>query len=87
MGEEEVTHPIGHDRAKMTMRKGRAKEGSSSQSESSAALGVMTSTLKKLNTSFGKAQLWKQWNKLKDCSTANMDEKELKIHRVTLQLI
>jgi hypothetical protein len=82
-----VTHPIGHDRAKMTMRKGRAKEDSSSQSESSAALGVMTSTLKKLNTSFDKAQLWKQWNKLKDCSTANMDEKELKIHRVTLQFI
>jgi hypothetical protein len=47
----------------------------------------MMFTLKKLSTSFTKAELWKQWNKLKDHSTTNMDEEELKIHRETLQLI
>jgi hypothetical protein len=51
------------------------------------AVGDMMFTLKKLSTSFTKAELWKQWNKLKDHSTTNMDEEELKIHRETLQLI
>jgi hypothetical protein len=31
--EEEVTHLIGRDRVKVTVRKGKEKEGSSSQSE------------------------------------------------------
>jgi sugar/nucleoside kinase (ribokinase family) len=49
---------------------------------------VTMSTLKRLSTSFvAKAQLWKQWNKLKDCSTVNMNEEELKIYRETLQII
>jgi hypothetical protein len=50
--EEEVTHPIGRDRAKAATRKGQGKKASSSQSESSSAVGGMMSTLKKLNTSF-----------------------------------
>jgi hypothetical protein len=50
-------------------------------------VGVMMSTLNRLSTSFTKAQLWKQWNKLKDYSTVNMDEDKLKIHREALQLI
>jgi hypothetical protein len=82
-----VTHPIGQDRAKAMARKGTGNEGSSSQSESSSTVGDMMPTLKKLSISFAKAQLWKQWNKLKDHSTVNMDEKELKIHREALQLI
>jgi hypothetical protein len=45
------------------------------------------STLKKLSTSFAKLHLWKQWNKLKDRFTVNMDMEELKVHRETLQLI
>jgi hypothetical protein len=44
------------------------------------------STLKRLSTSFANVQLWKQWNKLKNRSTANMDEEELKIHHETLHL-
>jgi hypothetical protein len=57
--EEEVTHPIGQDRAKAATQKGKVKEGLNSQSESSSAVGGIMSTLKKLNTSFAKAQLWK----------------------------
>jgi hypothetical protein len=55
----EVTHPIGQDRAKAVARKGKGKrkEGSSSQSESSSALGGIMSTVKKLSTSFVKAQI------------------------------
>jgi hypothetical protein len=39
--------------------KGQRKEGSSSQSESYSTVGGMISTLKKLNTLFANAQLWK----------------------------
>jgi hypothetical protein len=67
--------------------KGKGTEGSSSQSESSSKMGGIMSTLKKLSTSFIKAQIWKQYNKFRDCSTANMDVEELMIHRETLRLI
>jgi hypothetical protein len=36
------------------------EEDSSSQSESFSVVDVMMPTLKKLNTSFAKTQLWKQ---------------------------
>jgi hypothetical protein len=55
--EEEVTCPIGRDRVKATARKGKEKEGSSSQSESSSAVGGIMSTLKKLSTTFAKTQM------------------------------
>jgi hypothetical protein len=48
--EEEVTRPIGRDRAKAAARKGKAKEGSSSQNESSPVMVDIMSTLKKLST-------------------------------------
>jgi hypothetical protein len=74
--EEKVSHPMDQDRAKAATLMGerKGKEGSSSQRESSSAMGGMMFTLKMLNTLFAKAQLWKQWNKLKDSFTANMDE-------------
>jgi hypothetical protein len=53
--EEKVTHPIG--RAKTVARKRRVKEDSSSQSGSSSVMGGIMSTLKKLNTSFPRAQI------------------------------
>jgi hypothetical protein len=55
--EEKVTHPIGRDRAKTVARKRRVKEDSSSQSGSSSVMGGIMSTLKKLNTSFPRAQI------------------------------
>jgi hypothetical protein len=82
--EEEVTHPIGRDRVKVAAQKGKGNEGSNSQNESSFIVGDIMSTLKRLSTSFANAQLW---NKLKNRSTTNMDDEELKIHHETLQLI
>jgi hypothetical protein len=58
-----MTRSMGCDRAKAAAQKGQ--EDSSNQSEYSSVVGDMMSTLKKLNTSFTKAQLWQQWNKLK----------------------
>jgi hypothetical protein len=57
--EEEVTHPIGQDRAKLAVRKGKGKEDSNSQSESSSVIGSIMSTLKKLSTTFTKAWMCK----------------------------
>jgi hypothetical protein len=55
--EEEVTHPIGRDRGKTTTRKGKENEASSSQSMSFFSIGGVISTLKKLATSFTRAQM------------------------------
>jgi hypothetical protein len=82
-----VTRPIGQDRVKVAARKGKEKEDSSSQSESSSAMGDIMSNLKKLSTSFTKTQMWKQYNKLWNRSTVNMDDEELTSHREALRLI
>jgi hypothetical protein len=50
-------------------------------------MGGIMSTLKKLSTSFTKAQMWKQHNKLWDRSTVNMYNEELMSHREALRLI
>jgi hypothetical protein len=55
--EEDVTRLIDRDRAKAAAWKG--KEDSNSQSKFFTAVGGMMSTLKKLITSFAKAQLRK----------------------------
>jgi hypothetical protein len=85
--EEEVTHPIGQDRAKTVMRKGKGKEDLNSQSGSSSAIVDIMSTLKKLDTSFTRAQMWKQYNKLCEVNIADMDVDELTSHREALRLI
>jgi hypothetical protein len=53
--EEEVTHPIDQDRAKLVVWKGKGNEGAYSQSESFFTMGDIMPTLKKLNTTFTKA--------------------------------
>jgi hypothetical protein len=55
--EEEMTHPIGRNRAKSAARKEKGKKDSSSQSESSSIIGGIMSTLKKLSTTFTKAHM------------------------------
>jgi hypothetical protein len=50
-------------------------------------MGSIMSTLKKLSTSFTKMQMWKQYNKLQDRSTMNMDGETLASYRETLRLI
>jgi hypothetical protein len=85
--EEEVTRPIDRNRAKTAARKGKRKEDSSSQSGSSSTIGGIMSTLKKLGTSFTRAQMWKQYNKLREANTADMGAEELASHREALRLI
>jgi hypothetical protein len=85
--EEEVTRPIGRDSAKMAARKEKWKEDSSSQSGSSSAMGGIMSILKKLGTSFIRAQIWKQYNKLHEANTMDMDTEELMSHWEALRLI
>jgi hypothetical protein len=85
--EKEVSHPIGQDRAKTAARKEKEKEGSSSQSGFSFSMGGIMSTLKKLDTSFTRAQMWKQYNKLRETNTVDMDVEELVSHREALRLI
>jgi hypothetical protein len=42
------------------------------------------STLKKLGTSFTRAQIWKQYNKLCETNTVDMDVEEWTNHREAL---
>lgn len=84
--EGEVSRPMGRDRSKAAARKAKGKGGSSSQggSESSGG-GGMFKSLCKVTKQFAKAQLWKQWNKLKDRSTDNMTDAEKKVHQRALK--
>jgi hypothetical protein len=52
-----VTHPTGQDKDKTVMWRGKGKEDSSSQIESSSVMCDIMSTLKKLSNSLAKAQL------------------------------
>jgi hypothetical protein len=82
-----VTRPIGRDRAKTAAWKGKWKEDSSSQSGSSSAMGDIMSTLKKLGTSFTRAHMWKQYNKLREANTTGMDAEELTSHWEAMRLL
>jgi hypothetical protein len=67
--------------------KEKGKEDSSSQNMSSFSMGGIMSNLKKLGTSFNRAQMWKQNNKLRDVNTEDMDAEKLVSHREALRLI
>jgi hypothetical protein len=45
------------------------------------------SILEEISTTFIKVQLLKQWDKMKERSTVDMDEEELKKHRLALKII
>jgi hypothetical protein len=69
------------------VRKGKGKKDSSSQSGSSSAICGIMSTLKKLGISFTRAQMWKQYNKLREVNTVDMYDEELVSHQEALRLI
>jgi hypothetical protein len=50
-------------------------------------MGSIMSTLKKLDTSFTRVQMWKQYNKLHETNTADMNTEELASHQEALRLI
>jgi hypothetical protein len=54
---------------------------------SSSSIGDIMSTLKKLDTSFTRVQMWKQYNKLREANTADMNVEELVSHQEALRLI
>jgi hypothetical protein len=85
--EEEVTRPIGWDRAKTTALKGKGKEGSSSQSGSSSSMSGIISTLKKLVSLFNRAPMCKHYNKLCEVNSADMNAEELMSNQGALILI
>jgi hypothetical protein len=45
------------------------------------------SILEEISTTFIKVQLLKQWDKMKERSTVDMDEEELKKHHLALKII
>jgi hypothetical protein len=71
----------------MAARKGKGKKDSSSQSGSSSTICGIMSTLKKLGISFTRAQMWKQYNKLREVNTVDMYDEELVSHQEALRLI
>jgi hypothetical protein len=85
--EDDVTHTIDRDRAKTIAQKGKGKENLSSQIGFSSRMGDIMSAINKLSTSFTRAQMWKQYNKLHTMNTTDMDVEELVTHREVLRLI
>ena len=82
--EEEVSRPMGRDRAKAAARKGKGK-ASSSGSDSMTGMGGMLKNLCKVSKRYATAKMFQQWNKLKDRSTDNMTESEKRVHQRAIQ--
>jgi hypothetical protein len=54
---------------------------------SSYSIDDIMFTLKKLDISFTRVQMWKQYNKLREVNTTNMDVEEFASNREVLRLI
>jgi len=82
----EEERPIGRDRAKAAARKekGRRKEKESSSSSSVASKAF---AMKNMMSGLVKAKLLKQWNKMKDRSTTDMDEAEKRKHDKAMKIV
>lgn len=84
----EAERPIGRDRAKAAARrekeKGRRK---GKESSSSSEVGSKAFAMKKMWSGLVKAKLLKQWNKMKDRSTTDMDEAEKRKHDKAMKMV
>lgn len=81
--EEEVTRPMGRDRAKAAARKGKGKTKASTSSQSgieSTEVGGMLKNLCKITKEYTQVKLWKQWNRLIARPTDNLTASQKKIH-------
>jgi predicted polyphosphate/ATP-dependent NAD kinase len=68
--------------------KGKGKTSSSNQNEHVPfVMSGILSILEEISTTFIKVQLLKQLDKMKERSTVDMDEEELKKHRLALKTI
>nr|XP_051210911.1 glutathione S-transferase T3-like [Lolium perenne] len=80
----EEERPTGRDRAKTAARKGRRKgKETSSRSE----VGSKSFAMKNMWNGLVKAKLLKQWNKMKDRSTADMNEAEKCKHAKAIKML
>lgn len=84
--QEEEERPTGRDRAKAAARreKGRGKEKKSSSSSEVASKAF---TMKNMWGGLVKAKLLKQWNKMKDRSTTDMDEADKRTHTKAMKMV
>jgi hypothetical protein len=82
--EEEEERPIGRDRAKAATRKGRRK---GKESSSSSEVANKSFAMKNMWNGLVKAKLLKQWNKMRDRSTADMTDAEKRKHAKAMQMV
>ena len=83
---EEEERPMGRDRAKAAARKDKGKrKGKESSSSNEGASKPFA--MKKMWNGLVKAKLLKQWNKMKDRSTADMNEEDKRKHAKALKIV
>jgi hypothetical protein len=88
--EEEVTRPIGRDRAKAAARRGRAQGKAPASSASSGDSTGTASQLSQMSFTSDKlalAILWKQYNIMRKEPTENMTPAQRRQHKNDLKLI
>ncbi|CAM0945534.1 unnamed protein product [Alopecurus aequalis] len=84
--EEEEKRPTGRDRAKAATRKEKGKR-KGKESSSSTEVSSKSFAMKNMWNGLVKAKLLKQWNKMKDRSTADMNEAEKRKHAKAIQMV
>nr|XP_051201688.1 uncharacterized protein LOC127315224 [Lolium perenne] len=79
----EEERPPGRDRAKAAARKGRRK---GKETSSSSEVGSKSFAMRNMMKGLVKAKLFKQWNKMKDRSTDDMNEAEKRKHAKAIKM-
>ena len=83
---EEEERPTGCDRDKAAARKEKGKR-KGKESSSSTEVASKSFAMKNMWNGLVKAKLLKQWNKMKDRSTADMNEAEKRKHAKAIQMV
>ncbi|CAM0913781.1 unnamed protein product [Alopecurus aequalis] len=84
---EEEERPTGRDRAKAAARKDKGKRKGKESSSSSTEVASKSFAMKNMMQGLVKAKLLKQWNKMRDRSTADMDEQDKRKHVKALRIV
>ncbi|CAM0871425.1 unnamed protein product [Alopecurus aequalis] len=84
---EEEERPTGRDRAKAAARKEKGKRKGKESSSSSTEIASKSFAMKNMWSGLVKAKLLKQWNKMKDRSTADMTEAEKRKHAKAMLMV
>nr|XP_051202109.1 uncharacterized protein LOC127315679 [Lolium perenne] len=79
----EEERPPGRDRAKAAVRSARRKGKATS---SSSEVGSKSFAMRNMMKGLVKAKLFKQWNKMKDRSTDDMNEAEKRLHAKAIKM-